>query len=140
MKTSIFTLVLLLSLISCDKPNPNTNSCEDSGYLVNTTLFSGITSDDFDISEAQIIGDCLEIGIRVGGGCGELNYSLIADEMVIETYPEKRMIRLILDDQDNCEALLYEKILFDISNFRTGKTGTVILLLEGFDDGLEYKY
>ena len=140
MKTFIFAFTFLFSLSSCNKASTPIVACGNSVTEVNSRDFTTATTDDFDISDAIIIGDCLEITVRVGGGCGELNFSLIANENVIETLPEQQMIKLILDDQDFCKALLEEKRSFDLASLKIGTHGTLILLLDGFDGGLEYKY
>jgi hypothetical protein len=140
MKSFIFTLVLVFSLTSCNKSSNAIVSSKNSVKIVSSTSFSNTTTDDYQISDAIIIDDSLEITVRVGGGCGQLNFSLIANENVIETMPEQQMIKLILDDKDSCKALLEEKHSFDISELKIGFHGTVILHLEGFDGGLEYKY
>ncbi len=140
MKASIFTLALLFIFISCDKPNTTNVASDDAVQVVSSAYFSNVSTDDYHISAANIVGDRLEITVNAGGGCGELNFSLLANELVIETSPEQQMIRLILDDQDICEALLEEKRWYDISSLKIGSHGTVILLLDGFDGRLEYKY
>ena len=140
MKTSIIALTFLISLISCNKASTPIVACGTSITVLSSKDFTTATTDDFLITDAEIIGDCLEVTVRVGGGCGELYFSLIANENVIETLPEQQMIKLILDDQDFCKALLEEKRSFDLASLKIGTHGTLILLLDEFDNSIEYKY
>ena len=142
MKNSILILFTSVLLISCEKPQNNSNACSDccTTSIVNRTNFEGTPSDDFDISDAIINGDCLEITVRVGGGCGDLNFDLLAVNEVMESLPTQRNIRVILDDQDFCKAMLQKTISFDLSSLRTDKKGADILHLEGYSKSLVYNY
>lgn len=141
MKYSILLLTALIGFISCknDHVEPNNSTCNDS-VVISTQKYDTTQTDDFTFGSVQIEGDCLKITAIIGGGCGEISFQLLASAFVIETLPEKREIRLVVEDKDICKALLYEELSYDLTSLRTGRTGTIYFLLQGYDGPLKYTY
>lgn len=93
-----------------------------------------------DIDKILIIDDCIEMQITYGGGCGQVNCKLLAGDGIIKTLPPKVEFTLQFNDGDPCEALIREKIRFDLSPYENfAKTSGIYLLVNRKDYDLLYK-
>tara|TARA_R110002050_G_scaffold20348_1_gene57710 strand:- start:108826 stop:109254 length:429 start_codon:yes stop_codon:yes gene_type:complete len=140
-KFLLIPIIGLLSLIGCTKyqSDLNTDSCKDT-IIINSPKYSSTVTDDFEISKAYIKGDCLKINVAVGGGCGTIDFTLLAREEVIETLPVQREIRLVVDDNDTCEMLINKELSYDISGLKIAPHGSINILLEGYEKPITYTY
>jgi hypothetical protein len=91
-------------------------------------------------TNAEIKGDSLALTIQYGGGCGNIELNLIDADVILESYPVQRNIRLSLKDEDPCKKLVIKEISFDIVPIRVDGDNTVILNLQGWDGQLTYQY
>jgi len=119
---------------------PDANSNCESSTIVDSDQFMNAPSDPFFFRKVIINGDCLEIELQYGGGCGDTEFQLVGAEEVMESFPEQRNIRLSFKDEDNCEALVTKTLSYDLTSTRVGDSGTVILRLQEWEEGLEYNY
>lgn len=142
-KLAICMIIVLGGLLSsCEKEKTDTSN----GIHVNHTiildgsLYNNTTSDDFELTNAEVIGDSLKLTISYGGGCGNVEAKLIDSENILESSPIQRNIKLSLKDNDNCEAFLTKVISFDLTPIRLADQNQIILNLEGWDSQLTYDY
>ncbi|MFC2130849.1 hypothetical protein ACFLSQ_05395 [Bacteroidota bacterium] len=142
MKKLVLTLFIFGFFLGCtddDNIKPNNSNC-DQEIIADDSLFANAPDDDFEFVNAEIKGNCLEITISYGGGCGEIELKLIDSEKIIETYPPQRDIRLSFKDEDYCKALIHKNISFDLTLIRIIQTDRVLLNLTGWNDKLLYQY
>ena len=73
MKKLVLIFIILGLLTGCtdDSNKPSNSNCEKE-IFVDDTLFAKAPNHRFNFLNAEIIGDCLEITISYGGGCGEI--------------------------------------------------------------------
>jgi hypothetical protein len=92
-------------------------------------------SDAFDIDDASISGDELNVDVRYGGGCEDHEFELFWDGRILETNPPRARLRLFHDaNGDICEAIKRETLVFDVSAFGGGP---LRVRLSGFDGELD---
>ena len=96
-------------------------------------------SDPFDIDSYEIIDDCLKITIRYGGGCGNVDLSLIPFASA-EIFPLLLIIKLVFDDEDYCKALVRREFCFDIKPLRVLGSSSVYLETEDLSIKILYEY
>ncbi|MFK7926206.1 MAG: hypothetical protein AB8H47_29930 [Bacteroidia bacterium] len=138
MKRLFIFLFPLLSLIAC-REVVKPDLCE--AVIRDSQRYQNDASDGFQLIEAKLEGDCLIITVSYGGGCGEVDFTLLAIEGETFSLPPQIPMRLILDDNDNCEALVSEELQFDLSLLQNeGGNGLHMLDLEGVDEMIEYQY
>lgn len=138
MKRLLIFILPLFSLIACQEPI-NPDGCQLT--IRDSDRFQNDESDDFELLEASLDEDCLLITVRYGGGCGGADFNLIAIEGETFSLPPQIPMRLILDDNDNCEALITEELQFDVRPLQgEAGTGLHMLDLEGLDEMIEYSY
>ena len=136
------TIAFGILFSSCEKDKNDTSNGVnvDNTIIVDNTLFNSATSDDFDFTDVEIVGDSLKITISYGGGCGDIDIKLIDYEDIMESYPAQRNIRLILIDEDPCEALLTKEFSFDLTPIKISSQNKILLNLTGWDSQMLYQY
>ena len=102
MKRLLILVLPLMGLFACQEV-VNPDGCE--AMIRSNLKYQNAKSDDFDLVEARIEDDCLLITVRYGGGCGEVDFDLIANEGESLSLPPQIQMRLVLDDNDNCKVV-----------------------------------
>ncbi|MEM0993149.1 MAG: hypothetical protein AAGI49_08935 [Bacteroidota bacterium] len=102
--------------------------------------FLNATSDEFDLKDVKLVNGCLEVYIAYGGGCEAVALGLIGGEDYAESLPPQLSVRLVLDDDDNCEALVQERFYFDLTEFQYDGLDDLILNLEDWKDQIRVVY
>ena len=112
----------------------------DNTIIVDSALYSNAPNDEFEYSNAEIIGDSLTLTIRYEGGCEEVKLKLIDSEDIMESIPVQRNIRLSLNDNDPCETIITKIISFDLTPIKLSDQNSIKLNLAGWDSQLLYEY
>ena len=102
--------------------------------------YQDATSDPFQILELHQISNCLEIVVSYAGGCKEVDFVLVGSGDYAESYPPQLQVRLLLDDQDDCEAQIIEFYYFDVTELQYPDTKELIFHLDGFDLPFKFQY
>ncbi len=139
MKNLMLFVLLPFLIIGCNKSGVKA-ICDQIG-IVDSEQYRDAPRDDFDFVSAEIKGDCLEVTVQYGGGCGDATFLLIGEEKLNQSLPPQRPIVISLDDQDYCKALVTKTISFDLTNLREENYDEVQLILDGLSrTPLLYKY
>lgn len=140
MKTTlIFLMTLLLTTSGCtkeehkDKKNIHCNS-----VIVDSNQYNNLMTDDFNLVEIKFEDTCLKISIRYGGGCKDVDLKLIDSNSVFESNPIQRNLKIILTDNDDCEALITKDFYFNINKLKV--EGQNEVLLNFFESDKKYLY
>lgn len=137
-----FSSCLFLSMIilsACDKTENVTPPCGDA-IVIDADLYSTAPADDFQFQSVVIDGDCLTATVRYGGGCGGADFQLIDASGILKSLPIQRNLRLSLDDNDHCEALLTKELSYDLAPLQVAGYSEIILNVDGFQGDLVYQY
>jgi hypothetical protein len=129
-------------MISCTNDDDNSSSLLESLDVIRVeeNLFVNAPNDGFEIINASISDNNLNITIVYGGGCGNIYYDLVTGNDYLETIPIQKNIRLAFDDKDNCEAGIELELSFDITQIQLSSTDSIILNLDKWEDQIEYSY
>lgn len=98
--------------------------------IVVSTTASG--SDSFEMGKMRINGDTLFMEVTYGGGCKEHIFSGRHDGNIMKSLPPQ--LNVTIDHQangDGCRSLLSRTLAFDLTNCKVGKTGSVVLIVNG---------
>ena len=146
MKIIFSYLLILLGLFfsDCKKDDlvtvdPPVSNCEDIAIIDADQYING-PADEFFWQSASIDGDCLKLVVRYGGGCEEVDFKLYDSSAIMESFPLQRNIRISLDDDDFCEALVTQELSYDLTPLQVEGYSKIILNLQGFDESLTYNY
>jgi hypothetical protein len=129
-------------MISCTNDDDNSSSLLESLDVIRVeeNLFVNAPNDGFEIINASISDNNLNITIVYGGGCGNIYYDLVTGNDYLETIPIQKNIRLAFDDKDNCEAGIELELSFDITQIQLSSNDSIILNLDKWEDQIEYSY
>ncbi|MGK0391269.1 MAG: hypothetical protein ACI94Y_004031 [Maribacter sp.] len=143
MKIPMMSLLALLFLFaSCDDNDlPALTTCGDA--IIMDTNYSSTESDGFAYTDIEIIDNCLTVTIQYAGGCGDdlVSFQLLGSTQSFPlTLPALFEIKLILDDNDDCEALVTKSISFDLEPLQDADFNNINIAVEGWNNGLQYSY
>jgi hypothetical protein len=138
----ISLLALLLFFSNCgDKDLPAPYSCGDP-MIIDTDYITTL-SDGFTYIDVEITDNCFTATIQYAGGCGDdlVGFQLLASTQSFPlTVPALLDIKLIFDDNDDCEALVTISIDFDLSPLQDANYNNLNVSVEDWGAALQYSY
>ena len=144
MRTIFFFILMTFGFFGCSQKQtlPDTQLETDCGFIaiVNDSELRNAPRDPFTIVSTKIEGDCFEVTVRYGGGCGGADFKFIAGEALDDSMPPQREAVVSLKDEDNCEALVTETISFDLTPLRVENYREIIFNIEFINAPFLYKY
>ena len=140
MKPSIALLLFIAFILSNCSNDDITNLTNSNEIIVNDDLYSNAPNDNYQIIQANIVDNSLNVKIEYGGGCGTVNYDLLTPVDYEDTDPVQKNIRLAFHDDDNCEALIELELFFDIAPIQISGNDRIIINLDRWGNQIEYIY
>ncbi|MDA8930292.1 hypothetical protein N9J07_02785 [Bacteroidia bacterium] len=140
--TATFIFFLIITCTSgCSEKEPTSSHCDRSVIVSDRNYNKANDNSDFSIEEVSITSNCMIITYNYGGGCGNINTSLVAGENTTQNTLNlpQRELKLSIDDNDNCKALIQTSEEFDISALQ-GEGNLTILKLHKWDTDINYTY
>ncbi len=147
MKQLIYSLILIVTIGACSKNEPFL--AEDDNLAITSAtdcdLISLVSfeliyyySDPFEIKNASIRSNELVFDVAYGGGCGEVDFSLLVSNSFMESFPVQTHAVLVLKDNDTCKRKVTREICFDLtelaelykSSYQTSK-GSISISIPG---------
>lgn len=139
MRTIIFLLFSLFQLIACCPVNEDISMCDDL-ITIDKDLYNSASNSPLSITKIEIIDDCLSIDFNASGCNGNSwKVKLIDSEAILKSNPPQRNLRLSLENNEMCEAIIHKKISYDISKLRLSGS-EVILNIINSGHQIRYKY
>ena len=145
MNKIVLLLVLGMSILSCSDDDDNdvsttTNACGQQA-LISAEQYENAASDPFEIDSITIEDDCLSI-VFFASGCSGNSWEvdLIDSGGILESLPEQRSLRLSLQNDEECLAIVSQEFSFDISNLQINDAGELILNIDDFSESILYEY
>lgn len=143
MKTSALilgTFLFCILFISCEKDNDNNSLDYEQEVIISAVLYNTAPSDFHTINNVVLTDDYLKINFSSGGCNGESwEIKLIDADVILESYPPQRNLRLSLKNEELCEAYITKEITFDVSKLQVGGN-QAILNIRGFGSQILYEY
>jgi len=146
MKLFSYSFILLCGFIlfACNKSetiniDPPVSEC-DNPVIIDADLYDTAPADEFYYPSATIDGNCLKISVQYGGGCEDVIFQMIDASVIMESFPIQRNIRLSLEDNDFCKALVTQELNYDLLPLQVDGYSKIILNLQGFEESLIYNY
>ena len=144
--TAIFVTILVCMPLSSYDEDCNSDSIQcDQEVLINAEEYITAPNDLLTINSLEIKGDCLTINYSSSGCSGDSwELMLIDADVILESYPPQRNLRLSLKNDEMCDAYLTKEITFDIfelqveGNLDYGKK--VLLNITNSDNQILYEY
>ncbi len=142
MRNLLWLVLVQFLFLSCsdgvgDGPDPG--GC-DLGTVISEQRYRNAPSDELTINNLEIEGDCLKINFSASGCSGESwKIVLIDSGSIKESDPPQRDLRLILENNEMCEAFITRELTFNISELKV-EGGRVWLNLSNSEDRILYEY
>jgi len=112
--------------------------CESMTYT--DQQFSNIHSDYYSLDTVFVVNNCLNIWISYSGGCGDSEFSLYYTNKVMESMPPKSNLLLQLIDNDDCRAIVQQKLFYNLNFFEEyAKKEGITLRFAGIGESVFYK-
>lgn len=89
-------------------------------------------TDTFDAKKIRVSGDTLWMDVSYSGGCKDHVFTARHNGNYMKSLPAQ--LNINIDHQgnaDGCRELIRETLAFDLRSCRLGKTGTLVLLVNG---------
>ena len=136
------SITLLLSCRSVKKTaateDVTNDVCESMTYTVQQ--FSDIDSDYYSLDSIFVVNNCLNIWVSYSGGCGDAEFSLYYTNKVMESIPPKSNLLLQLIDNDDCRAIVQQKLFYNLNFFEEyAKKDGITLRFAGIGESVFYK-
>lgn len=92
------------------------------------TVFS-ISASAATIKDGRVnwVNKIIELDVEYGGGCGDHQFS-IEPGRCFESYPGQCFAKLIHITNDTCEALIFKRLEFPLSQFRFARGGAYLTI------------
>lgn len=142
MKNLLFVLGLIFVIPSCEEADESDFLDSECGQttIVDNNLYKNGQSGSFSIRNISVVGDCLEVEIQsIGCASESWELNLVDSGGVAESNPEQRFLKLFLDNEELCTAVIGKTFSFDLKPLRTGND-VVLLNLEMWDEQIRYEY
>lgn len=162
----VYTLSVLVFAIGCQQLNDQMKTGPDDTLSVSVddvnpdeifytgAVFIGDAGDRFGtdayaLNSATITDDTLNISVSYSGGCEDHQFTLVASDIFLESFPVQLSASIVHNANDDaCEAYPTENYRFDLTPIKTmyqeayrQEAGTIILRLKDAPDGnLVYEF
>lgn len=144
MKTKLPILLVVISftgiILSCSIKGEDDAKKQCMDVIIDNEQYRNAQSNTFEIIGITSEQNCLKITLRHGGGCSEVNAELVDSGDILESDPVQRNLRLVFDNDEECEALIQKDFLFDITNLQIENNDRVLLKFQGSDLTYLYEY
>ena len=134
--------MLLVLLTSCNSVEPEKLNC-DKDIIIDNNLFVNAPNDSLKFLNVELSQDCLKLTVEYGGGCGNIEFQLIASELIMKSNPPQMNIRLsFLNEDDTCFKVGRSEISFDLTPIKNLDLidNKVILHLAKWDKAISYSF
>lgn len=139
----IFTWIVVLVIISTSCDETFETDCFTACHqpvIVSADEYLNAPSDEMEIIGVQLEGNCLSIRFTSGGCDGNSwGIRLIDSEAIMESYPPQRNLRLSLDNEELCKAIVTKEVAFDVSHLRL-EYDKILLNITNSGDQVLYTY
>jgi len=137
LKRILFALFFII--FSCDVEDLH-ELCGKSA-IINNALFTTTNTDNYSITDVKITGNCLTITISSSGCSGNSFMATLVDSeyYISNGSSDYRQLKLSLETNEACLALVSKEFSFDIGNLQTVNLTTYINL-EKWNEQLIYNY
>lgn len=136
----LISLSIIIVFSSCSKDDDNNSITCDTLIILDRDLYDSVNTQNYTILSAVITNDCLEVEIYSGGCDGNtLEVNLIDAEIIAESNPIQRFIKVSLKNEELCLAMIANKYSFDLKPIRTTDS-RIMINLENWNGSLLYNY
>ena len=137
----LFFVILLTSSCSNDDCTNNSISCGTTAILVANQTLDAVETNNYEILNVVLSGNCLEITISASG-CNSENWSmnLFSNTTFFDSFPLQRYAKIEVITNDACLDVLKKTLTFDLQPYQIEGQDSVIIMIEGWNTPINYQY
>lgn len=143
MKKTSLILMLALTVLACqdEEVTPPLPFACDSILTVDADFYQNAPTDDLFILSASIEDHCLDVEFSATG-CDGISWEiqLLDANVILESLPVQRNIRLSLSNLELCDFIPTRNISFDLSSAQIVEYNEIYFNLQGWEEALLYSY
>ncbi len=125
--------------MACNNDDDNSDNC-NKVVIISSELYTNAPADQMTINSLDLNENCLNISFSSSGCDGSTwEVKLIDSELILESNPPQRNLRLSLKNEEECEAYITKELTFDINNLKIDGN-QVLLNITNSDDQILYEY
>ncbi len=133
-------LVLFISCNDSDDPEFIDSKC-DQIVIIDNQKYINDKSSGLSVQSVEINGDCLNVVLTSGGCDGKTWVAELVDaNWIAESIPEQRDLRILLQNEELCDANISKMYSFDLRPTRIVNSNKILLNLEFWDEQILYEY
>lgn len=102
--------------------------------------YDAAPEDFYNLIAAKIENNCLAIDVSYSGGCGGATFKMFGQATIGKKPPPIVLLKLSLDDQDNCRGMVEKTLYFDLQDVQQQNYNEVSLQLKGLERQINYSY
>ncbi|MHC1779633.1 MAG: hypothetical protein AB9922_05300 [Bacteroidales bacterium] len=137
-QTIIIGTLVIISACSCTK-NILPAGDQQGSLIISQSVFSNEAPDNYSIKNASISGDSLIVEVTSGGCSGKSWVLKVVDSgAVAESYPVQRFVKIFLENNETCKALITRKFTIDITPLKVVGEDRIAINLERWRGVLFY--
>lgn len=143
-KPFVVITILAITITSC-KPGKKINESQKSSpepcepITFTNDLYENIETDYYSVDSIFIDNNCLNIWVNYSGGCGDSEFKLLYNNKIMKSMPPQTNLMLHFTDNDNCRALVQQKLYYDLSFFEEyANNGGIKLRMMGINSTIMY--
>lgn len=157
MKKILLLTVIGLSFLNCSNDDNNDNETQSScdfETLISAEQYTNAPSDELTINSVELNTNCLEVNISSSGCDGDSwNLELIdSGDVIFQTITVEpsepstggdlaiRRLKLVLENNEECQALITRTFTFDITNLQVENESEVELDFQDTLSSVLYEY
>ncbi|MFA5848981.1 MAG: hypothetical protein WC833_03785 [Bacteroidales bacterium] len=117
---------------------PDTNA---KLVVLDNILYTKTITNNYTIKSAAVVGDSLVVEVT-SSGCSGSSWVLkaIDSEVIAESYPIQRFMKISLDNKELCLAVITKRVSFDLKPIRTTGNKNIVINLDKWAAQLLYSY
>lgn len=144
-KKLFFILITVIFIVSAcsnaeDEKSSLKNECANE-VVIDAELYLTAPSDILIINNLEIENNCLLINFSASGCTGDTwQIKLIDANVIMESYPPQRNLRLSLQNEEECEKLIIKEISFDIEELQVDGYDKIKLNITNSNQTIVYEY
>ncbi len=137
LRSILIATLLITSFASCMEEDM---ACDDNVSINEGTYITGV-SDEVSLLDIVIVDQCMEVSFSASGCDGESwDVSLVDSEQVAESFPVQRFMRLILENNEECEAVINKTVSFNLEPIQIGSDSSILINIDGWPIKVKYDY
>ena len=135
--------VVFLGILACKesstKPEPGyTPNCGVHAIL-DEELYQSLGR-SYQVLSVDLRGNCLALEIGWSGCSEEIEPYLVDSELILESLPVQRSLRLSIGGNQSCDAYFTSRFHYDIHPLQLEEYDLILLNIDGWDESIRYEY